>query len=108
MFCSWHPMLTTVNFAHCQTYFTKKFKVVARPDTNIALRTCVWLHPAVRIKLTASAPTTNRRCLSIFYSGRVQGVGFLYTVKTIAAGFEIAGISRNLADGRVDLVAEGM
>ena len=43
----------------------------------------------------------------IFYSGRVQGVGFRYTARTVAAGFEISGIVRNLYDGRVELIAEG-
>ena len=38
----------------------------------------------------------------------MQGVGFRYTVKTVATGFEITGIVRNLADGRVELVAEGL
>ena len=51
--------------------------------------------------------TTSRRRLHIFYSGRVQGVGFRYTVKTVAAGFDIMGTVRNLPDGRVELVAEG-
>jgi acylphosphatase len=45
--------------------------------------------------------------MEIFYSGRVQGVGFRYTVKTVAAGFEITGTVCNLSDGRVQLVAEG-
>ena len=45
--------------------------------------------------------------MQIFYSGRVQGVGFRYTAKTVAAGFEISGIVRNLSDGRVELIAEG-
>ena len=45
--------------------------------------------------------------MEIFYSGRVQGVGFRYTAKTVAAGFEITGTVRNLPDGRVELVAEG-
>lgn len=45
--------------------------------------------------------------MHIFYSGSVQGVGFRYTVKTVAAGFEVVGIVRNLIDGRVELVAEG-
>ncbi len=45
--------------------------------------------------------------MEIFYSGSVQGVGFRYTAKSVAAGFEIAGIVRNLSDGRVELVAEG-
>jgi acylphosphatase len=34
-------------------------------------------------------------------------VGFRYTVKTVATGFELAGTVRNLPDGRVELVAEG-
>ena len=45
--------------------------------------------------------------MTIFYSGRVQGVGFRYTTKTVATGFEITGTVRNLPDGRVELVAEG-
>lgn len=48
-----------------------------------------------------------RARLQIFYSGRVQGVGFRYTVKTVVSGFEVTGIVRNLPDGRVELVAEG-
>jgi acylphosphatase len=38
----------------------------------------------------------------------VQGVGFRYTARTVAAGFDITGIIRNLSDGRVELVAEGL
>lgn len=45
--------------------------------------------------------------MMVLYSGRVQGVGFRYTVRTVAAGFEVSGTVRNLADGRVELVAEG-
>lgn len=48
-----------------------------------------------------------RSRMHIFYSGRVQGVGFRYTAKRTAAGFEVIGIVRNLPDGRVELVAEG-
>ena len=43
----------------------------------------------------------------VFFSGRVQGVGFRYTVKTVATGFEITGTIKNLPDGRVELIAEG-
>ena len=50
----------------------------------------------------------SRTRLHIFYSGRVQGVGFRYTVKSLVSGFEVTGLVRNLADGRVELVAEGM
>jgi len=45
--------------------------------------------------------------MQIFYSGYVQGVGFRYTAKSVAAGFEVTGYVRNLPDGRVELVAEG-
>ena len=50
----------------------------------------------------------NRRRAHVFYTGRVQGVGFRYTVKTQAAGFEVTGLVRNLPDGRVELLAEGL
>jgi len=49
----------------------------------------------------------NRSQLHIFYSGRVQGVGFRYTVRALASGFEVTGTIRNLSDGRVEMVAEG-
>ena len=45
--------------------------------------------------------------MRILYSGSVQGVGFRYSVKTLASGFEVTGAVRNLPDGRVDLMAEG-
>ncbi len=49
----------------------------------------------------------NRGRLQVFYSGRVQGVGFRHTVKQVAAGYDVTGSVRNLPDGRVELVAEG-
>lgn len=49
----------------------------------------------------------NRQRLQVFYSGRVQGVGFRYTAKRLALGFEMTGFVRNLPDGRVELVIEG-
>jgi acylphosphatase len=44
---------------------------------------------------------------SIFFSGRVQGVGFRYTALQVAREFEVAGFVCNLPDGRVQLEAEG-
>jgi acylphosphatase len=49
-----------------------------------------------------------RRRMVIFYSGTVQGIGFRYTVKTLVPGYEVTGTVRNLPDGRVELVAEGL
>ena len=49
----------------------------------------------------------NGKRMQIFYSGNVQGVGFRYTVKSTATGFEVTGTVRNLPDGRVELIAEG-
>ena len=45
--------------------------------------------------------------MQILYSGKVQGVGFRYTAKTVSTGFEVAGTVRNLPDGQVELIAEG-
>jgi acylphosphatase len=45
--------------------------------------------------------------LTAFFSGSVQGVGFRYTTQTIAARLPVSGYVKNLADGRVELVAEG-
>ena len=56
----------------------------------------------------AAEAEMSRKRLHVFYSGRVQGVGFRYTAKNVATGFEVTGIVRNLADGRVELVAEGL
>jgi acylphosphatase len=49
----------------------------------------------------------NRCRITIFYSGRVQGVGFRFTAKRVAAGYDLTGSVRNLPDGRVELQAEG-
>ena len=53
-----------------------------------------------------SEETTAEQC-EVYYSGRVQGVGFRYTVRIIARRFAVAGFVRNLPDGRVQLIAEG-
>lgn len=45
--------------------------------------------------------------LQIWYSGRVQGVGFRYKARSVASGYDVSGSVRNLDDGRVHLVAIG-
>ena len=47
-----------------------------------------------------------KRMTVVFY-GRVQGVGFRYTVCQIAERFMVTGYTRNLPNGEVKLVAEG-
>jgi acylphosphatase len=43
----------------------------------------------------------------VFFSGRVQGVGFRYTCHALARDFDVAGFVGNLPDGRVEVMAEG-
>lgn len=44
---------------------------------------------------------------TVYFSGRVQGVGFRATVASFAKDFPLAGTVRNLPDGRVELVMDG-
>ena len=41
------------------------------------------------------------------YRGRVQGVGFRYTARSIAQSYAVTGYVKNVADGSVELVVEG-
>jgi acylphosphatase len=43
----------------------------------------------------------------VIFESRVQGVGFRYTVKDLARGFEVRGRVKNLADGSVELEVMG-
>jgi acylphosphatase len=45
--------------------------------------------------------------VQVFYEGNVQGVGFRWSVRHIAKGFDVTGSVRNLHDGRVELQAAG-
>jgi acylphosphatase len=49
----------------------------------------------------------NQRRLHAVVSGRVQGVGFRASAQQVAQRLGLAGWVRNLADGRVELEAEG-
>jgi acylphosphatase len=44
---------------------------------------------------------------SVFFTGRVQGVGFRYTTLQVAREYDVSGFVKNLADGRVQLEVEG-
>ena len=43
----------------------------------------------------------------VFYEGRVQGVGFRYSLRNIAKGYNVIGWARNLVDGRVEVLVGG-
>jgi acylphosphatase len=43
----------------------------------------------------------------VIFEGRVQGVGFRYTVKDLARGFDVCGWVKNLSDGSVELQVMG-
>src|ERR1043166_2246080 len=80
------------------------------------------LYRSIRSKarkaVSVSSIRINRRCrdsnleqmmvsLQVFYEGHVQGVGFRFSVRHIAKGFDVTGWVRNLPDGRVELQANG-
>ncbi len=65
----------------------------------------VWIETRARTPWHPAMPQVLKA--NVFYSGRVQGVGFRYRAMRIAQGFEVAGYVRNLPDGRVQLEAEG-
>jgi acylphosphatase len=82
----------------------KAKKIITNGGNKIASEAQLWLYSAMQ----SGTIQPNRHRLTVFYTGRVQGVGFRYTAKTVATGYEVAGIIRNLPDGRVELVAEGI
>ena len=43
----------------------------------------------------------------IIFSGRVQGVGFRFTVRRIAQRYGLAGFVRNLPNGTVEMFVQG-
>jgi len=45
--------------------------------------------------------------ITVRYEGRVQGVGFRFTVVNLAQEFDVTGFVKNEFDGSVSMVAEG-
>jgi acylphosphatase len=91
------------DYAKSAMWSNQKENSLRPPSKNIATGPPLWLHPA----MPQPVDIATRRRKTVFFAGRVQGVGFRYTAKTVATGFEIVGTIRNLSDGRVELVVEG-
>lgn len=49
----------------------------------------------------------SKKRIHVFYSGRVQGVGFRFTAEDFALSLGLVGWVKNLPDGRVEIVCEG-
>lgn len=49
----------------------------------------------------------HRKRMTVLVSGEVQGVGYRAFVRRHAKDLDIAGSAENLADGRVEIIAEG-
>jgi len=49
----------------------------------------------------------SRKRVHLIIKGRVQGVGYRYFVFRIATELSLTGIVQNLADGTVEVIAEG-
>jgi len=47
-----------------------------------------------------------KKQVHVYYSGRVQGIGFRYTLQDIANYQKVWGWVKNLEDSRVEVVAE--
>lgn len=72
-------------------------KIPARPEVGV-----VSARPGV-----SSACMSGVYHATVYFSGRVQGVGFRYQTLQVAREFEVSGWVANLPDGRVQLEAEG-
>ena len=48
-----------------------------------------------------------KKRVHVYYSGRVQGVGFRFTAEETARSMGVVGWIKNLRDGRVEMIAEG-
>jgi zinc protease len=66
-----------------------------------------FLSPARSAGVLLRAAKERAAARMIYYTGQVQGVGFRATAADIARSYPVTGWVKNLADGRVQLMAEG-
>ncbi len=80
-----------------ENIYSANLKELPKPGTDVRI-----VFQVVRPAAAAGA-----RRVHVFVSGRVQGVGFRMFVQREALQLELKGWVKNLADGRVEAVAEG-
>jgi acylphosphatase len=75
----------------------------------ICLRALLQICLSLFFKAQTKCPYLHRVMVAkrVCYEGRVQGVGFRYSVKSLATGYEVVGWVKNLMDGRVELEVQG-
>ncbi len=88
-------------------YYLSKIKI------DLSGRGSVWLERSVRdAEVGGSSPLAPtiflpmEKRIHVFFSGRVQGVGFRFTAVQIAQELGVCGWVRNMHDSRVEVVAE--
>ncbi len=64
------------------------------------------VNAALAVPLSLPYPVDMQKA-TFFVSGRVQGVGFRWWVRSRALELGLAGFARNLYDGRVEVCAQG-
>jgi acylphosphatase len=62
---------------------------------------------AANARPIAMNSAASQKRYEVYYSGRVQGVGFRANARYLARRYPVTGFVRNLPDGRVHLVVEG-
>ncbi len=80
---------------------------MAQAHISVATNPTLALHCALvnTSRVDTDSCSIHRRVCH--FTGRVQGVGFRYTVHNLAMPHNVSGYVRNLPDGRVELVMEG-
>lgn len=72
---------------------------------------CLWSLPMSSDPSDATSPSGPEAVsarLECFFAGRVQGVGFRFTARRLATRCGLVGTVRNLSDGRVQMICEGV
>lgn len=91
--------------------FTERSDVNRRPKAvcefnPVSCEWYFWRKPKYHERLD-DGKIAMKKLAHVYYSGRVQGVGFRFTAQRIADELGLCGYIRNLDDGRVEIYAEG-